>query len=157
IPKGHEAMFAQAYPKIAASERLAFKVHTVKRGDTLSGIAAAYASAPEAIMQMNRLRNPRSLRVSTELIIPVPSGRAARDGRPDPPMARQVPGAKRSASAAAKPEEEVPAGTSSKAVATGPIKTEQVNGKTRITYGVQSGDSLWVIGQRFNCSVEDLR
>lgn len=157
VPSGQGKVFAESYPKLAPAERLSFKVHTVKRGDTLSSIAAAYASAPEAIMQMNRLRNPRSLRVSTELIIPVPSARGSRDGRPDAALERQVARAKRSGFAAAKPEEEVPAGAGNKAVAVGPIKTEVVNGKTRITYGVQNGDSLWVIGQRFNCSVDDLR
>ena len=71
---------------------------------------------------------------------------------------RQVARAKRSGVVAAKPEEEVPAGAATqKAVALGPFKTELVNGKTKISYGVQSGDSLWVIGQRFNCSVDDLR
>src|SRR6185295_968954 len=157
VPTGHAATFAESYPKLAPAERLSFKVHKVKRGDTLSSIAAAYASAPEAIMQMNRLRNPRSLKVSTELIIPVPSGRASKEGRPDAAMERQVARAKRSGFTAAKPEEEVPAGTQNKAVATGPIKTEQVSGRTRVTYGVQSGDSLWAISQRFNCSVDDLR
>jgi peptidoglycan lytic transglycosylase D len=157
VPPGQGAVFAENYPKLAPAERLSFKVHKVKRGDTLSSIAAAYASAPEAIMQMNRLRNPRSLKVSTELIIPVPSARASREGRPDAAMERQVARAKRSGFAAAKPEEEVPAGASNKAVAVGPVKTEVVSGKTRITYGVQNGDSLWVISQRFNCSVDDLR
>ena len=157
VPRGHAPIFAESYPKIASSERLAFKVHRVRRGDTLSGIAASYASAPEAIMQMNRLRNPRSLRVSTELIIPVPSARAGKDGRPDVAMERQVARAKRSGFSAARPEEEVPAGTQNKTVATGPIKTETVNGKTRITYGVQNGDSLWAICQRFNCAVDQLR
>src|SRR6185295_4321117 len=89
--------------------------------------------------------------------IPVPSARASHEGRPDAALERQVARAKKSGFTAAKPEEEVPAGTSNKAVAVGPIKTEVVNGKTRLTYGVQSGDSLWVIGQRFNCSVDDLR
>jgi len=157
VPSGQGKVFTENYPKLAPSERLAFKVHKVKRGDTLSSIAAAYASAPEAIMQMNRLRNPRSLKVSTELIIPVPSARVPREGRPDAALERQVARAKRSGFTAAKPEEEVPAGAGNKAVAVGPIKTEVVSGKTRITYGVQSGDSLWVIGQRFNCSVDDLR
>jgi len=157
VPPGRAPLFAANYPKLAPAERLAFKVHRVKRGDTLSGIAATYASAPEAIMQMNRLRNSRALRVSTELIIPVPSARAAKDGRADSALDRQVARARRSGFAAARPEEEVPAGAGNKAVATGPIKTEVVNGKTRITYGVQNGDSLWVIGQRFNCSVDDLK
>jgi membrane-bound lytic murein transglycosylase D len=34
---------------------------------------------------------------------------------------------------------------------------EQVNGKIRVTYSVQSGDNLWSLGQRFDCSVDELR
>jgi membrane-bound lytic murein transglycosylase D len=157
VPKGQGAIFRENYPKIAPAERLTFKVHRIRRGDTLSRIAALHRSAPEAIMQINRLRNPRSLRVDTELIIPVPGGRAAKAGQPDAALERQVARARRSGFQPVRPEEEVPAGTSTRSVATGPIKTDVVNGRTRITYGVQPGDTLWAIGQRFDCSVEDLR
>ena len=59
---------------------------------------------------------------------------------------------------AVRPEEEIPAGTVvRRAVATGPLKEEIVDGKTRVTYGVQTGDTLWAISQRFNCSVDELR
>ena len=55
-------------------------------------------------------------------------------------------------------EEEIPAGTIvHRAVATGPLKEEIVDGKTRVTYGVQTGDTLWAISQRFNCTVDELR
>jgi LysM repeat protein len=32
-----------------------------------------------------------------------------------------------------------------------------VGGKTRVTYGVAAGDSLWSLSQRFDCSMSDLR
>ena len=40
---------------------------------------------------------------------------------------------------------------------TGTVKTEVVDGKTRVTYGVQDGDCLWAIAQRFNVTVEQLQ
>ena len=156
LPKGTQEHFAENLAKIAPQERLTFQVHKVKKGDTLSAIAAAYHSAPEAIMQFNRMRNARSLRLNTELVIPVPDRRAPTP-HAEAALDRQVAQARRSGFVAHRPEEEIPAGTPAAPVATGPIATETIGGKTRITYGVQSGDSLWAISQRFNCSVEDLR
>lgn len=156
VPKGSGERAAQRLARLGPSERLAFRVHKVSRGDTLSAIAARYHSAPEAIMRMNGLRSARALRVNAELVVPVPSGQA-RAGRADPALERQVARARGAGLLALRPEEEVPAGTQLKAPAHGSVKRELVEGKTRVTYGVQSGDTLWGIAQRFNCSVEDLR
>jgi membrane-bound lytic murein transglycosylase D len=65
--------------------------------------------------------------------------------------------ARRHGYVAPSPEEEVPAGTPRTSTAPGQIVTEQVEGKTRVTYTIQEGDSLWSIGQRFGVSVEALR
>jgi membrane-bound lytic murein transglycosylase D len=156
LPKGSAATFATHFAQVAPHERLTFRAHEVKRGDTLSQIAAAYGSVPEAIMRVNGLKNVRALKLHAVLMVPIPSGNAQREGRRDAAFERQVARARRGGYVA-RPEEEIPAGTPNKPVATGPIKTEQVNGRTHITYGVQSGDSLWAISQRFHCSVEELR
>jgi membrane-bound lytic murein transglycosylase D len=42
-------------------------------------------------------------------------------------------------------------------VAKGPTRTQSVNGRTRVSYSVQSGDSLWTIAQRFGVSVDELK
>jgi len=58
----------------------------------------------------------------------------------------------------AKPEEEVPAGTQTrKSLSAGVVRSETVDGKTRVSYGVQAGDSLWTIATHFGVSVEDLK
>ncbi|HEX4620045.1 MAG TPA: LysM domain-containing protein [Myxococcaceae bacterium] len=157
LPKGSAATFATHFAQVAPHERLTFRAHEVKRGDTLSQIAAAYVSVPEAIMRVNGLKNVRSLRLHSVLMVPIPSHNAMREGRRDAEFDRQVAKARRGGYVAARPEEEIPAGTPNKPVATGPIKTEVINGKTRITYGVQNGDSLWAISQRFHCTVDELR
>jgi membrane-bound lytic murein transglycosylase D len=157
IPKGATAKFTEAIAKLGPRERLSFKVHRVKKGDTLSVIARNYGSAPEAIMRMNGLKSVRALRVNTDLVVPVPSATAAKAGRKDSAFERQVAQARRSGYAAARPEEEIPAGAQTKQLAQGPVKTEQVGGKTRVTYGVQSGDSLWTIARHFDCTVDELR
>ena len=155
VPAGRSEQFAQAFAKLAPHERLTYKVHQVKRGDTLSAIALKYGSAPEAILQMNRLANARRLKLGSDLLIPVPTGRAA--GKGEAVLARKVAQARRSGVVAARPEEEVPAGARAAPVPAGPVKTETVNGRTRVTYGVTEGDNLWSIAQRFGVTVDQLK
>jgi membrane-bound lytic murein transglycosylase D len=154
LPKGAGEKFTANFAKLGPQARLAFRVHRVKRGDTLSQIAASYHSAPEAILRLNGLRSVKLLRVNSELVVPVPTTH----GKPDPSLERQVVRARRGGFVAIRPEEEIPAGTVvRRAVASGPLTSEVIDGKTRVTYGVQSGDTLWAISQRFNCTVDDLR
>ncbi len=83
LPKGKKDVFAENFAKVAPSERLNFKIHRVGKGDTLSKIAGEYRSAPEAIMRMNGLASAKSLRMGTDLVVPVPSAGALKAGRVD--------------------------------------------------------------------------
>ncbi len=151
LPKGTAAQFAESYKRISPAERLTFRIHKVKRGDTLSQIAESYGSASEAILQMNQLKSARTLRVGAELVIPIPAGKSAGGA-----LATKVAQARRSG-VVVRPEDEVPAGAPKGPVAAGPVKKETINGRTRVTYGVTSGDSLWVIANKFNVSVDSLK
>jgi len=158
VPKGTQQTVIAALARLPAQERLTYRIHRVRRGDTLSRIALQYHSAPEAILQFNRLRSARTLRINSELAVPIPSARAVADSGHG--LDRQVARAKAQGYVAPSPEEEIPAGTRTgpaRALAQGPIKSELVDGKTRVQYGVQSGDSLWTIAQRFSVSVEQLQ
>jgi membrane-bound lytic murein transglycosylase D len=158
VPRGTKDTVVAALARIPAQERLTYRIHHVKKGDTLSRIALQYHSAPEAILQFNRVRNAKTLRINTDLAVPVPSSRALADAGNG--LERQVARARAQGYVAPAPEEEVPAGTRTgrpRALAQGPIKSEVVDGKTRVQYGVQSGDSMWTIAQRFAVSVEQLQ
>ncbi len=157
VPRGTQDTVLAALARIPAHERLSYRIHHVRKGDTLSRIALQYHSAPEAILQFNRLRSAKTLRVNTELAVPVPSGAALADGHG---LERQVARARAQGYVAPAPEEEVPAGTRTghaRALAQGTVKSEVVDGKTRVQYGVQNGDSLWTIAQRFGVSVEQVQ
>ncbi|WP_164010122.1 LysM peptidoglycan-binding domain-containing protein [Pyxidicoccus trucidator] len=153
LPRGAKTQFAENYKRLAPAERLTFRIHKVKRGDTLSQIAEKYGTASEAILQMNQLKTARTLKLGLELVIPVPAGKSGSGTA----LASKVAQARRSGVVVHRPEDEVPAGTPKGPVATGPVKTEKVAGRTRVTYGVQSGDSLWVIATKFNVSVDELK
>ncbi len=160
IPKGSKETFAQNFAKVAPTERLNFKIHRVGKGDTLSKIAGMYHSAQEAIMRMNGLSSARSLRVGTDLIVPMPSANAIKAGRADTSFERQVVKARRAGLVAVRPEEEIPAGSVTSNVKTttsGTVRLEKIEGKNRVTYGVAPGDSLWTIARRFDVRVADLR
>jgi membrane-bound lytic murein transglycosylase D len=110
------------------------------------------------------LKNVRALRVNTELAIPVQPSRAG--ATPPPPdgaessgaLERQVARARARGVTVASPDEEIPAGTPTrKSLLSGVVKTETVDGKPHVSYGVQNGDSLWTIASHFGVSVEDLK
>lgn len=161
LPSGRRDTFLASYAKLPPSERLRFKIHRVQKGDTLSKIALQYHSAQEAILRMNRLPSVRSLKVGTELAVPIPSEGALKAGLADAALERQVVRARRSGLSAIRPEEEIPAGASTGAsrrlAATGSVTIDTVEGKKRVTYGIASGDSLWTIARRFDVHVSDLK
>lgn len=161
LPSGRKDAFLASYAKLPQSERLRFKIHRVQKGDTLSKIALQYHSAQEAILRMNRLPSVRSLKVGSELAVPIPSEGALKAGLADAALARQVVRARRSGLSAIRPEEEIPAGASTgasrRSAATGSVTIDTVEGQKRVTYGVASGDSLWTIARRFDVHVSDLK
>lgn len=163
LPKGRKEQFAESFEKFAPSERLHFKIHRVGKGDTLSKIALQYHSAQEAILRMNHLTSARTLKLGSDLIVPVPSAQALKAGKGDSALDRQVARARRSRLRASRPEDEVPAGTGQTATTkgavavAGTVKLATVDGKTRVTYGVGRGDTLWSIARRFDVHVTDLR
>jgi membrane-bound lytic murein transglycosylase D len=152
LPKGSAEQFTAALAKIPKQARMRYVEYQVRRGDTLSGIAARFGSSAEVILKFNRLQGARKLRINAELMIPVPQGRGAQASR----ALEQTTLAARRSGFRHVAENEVPAGTRT-APARGPIKSEAIGGRVRISYGVQDGDSLWTISQRFGCSVDDLR
>jgi membrane-bound lytic murein transglycosylase D len=158
VPKGSGVACAEGVSKLGPAERLNFRIHHVVKGDTLSAIASKYASAPEAIMRVNAIKSSRSLKLGADLMIPVPSAAALKAGRTDQVIERQVARARRSG-LATRAEDEIPAGSqpAKASAASGTVKKESVGGKTRVTYGVAPGDSLWTIAQRFDCTVAELR
>jgi membrane-bound lytic murein transglycosylase D len=165
VPQGRREVFLTNLSKVSPHDRLTFRIHRVARGDTLSHIAVTYHSAPEAIALFNHLKNVRALRVNTELAIPVQPARGgaavAKTEGEEPAggaLERQVARARARGVTAVPPDEEIPAGTQTrKSLLAGVVKTETVDGKPHVSYGVQAGDSLWTIASHFGVTVEDLK
>lgn len=148
VPKGQAAVFAVNYPKVAPKERFAFRIHRVSRGDTLSRIASKYRSFPDEIVRMNNLLSTKKLKVGLELLVPIASEGAWATAE------KETSGKGRRRSHVV--EDEVPAGTAAPATVAH-LRREVVDGKERLLYPVEAGDSLWSIGQKFGVGVEQLK
>jgi membrane-bound lytic murein transglycosylase D len=80
LPKGTREQFEVALasyrepiePVLPSSGR----IHRVRRGDTLGGIAKRYGVSTKALLQANRLRSGRALKAGQELRIPETPGRS---------------------------------------------------------------------------------
>jgi peptidoglycan lytic transglycosylase D len=71
VPRGAGPDVLECLGALPASERARFRSHVVARGETLSGIAAAFGVSAAEVAAANRITRPRRLRVGTRLIIPV--------------------------------------------------------------------------------------
>ena len=138
IPVGTRGKFLQNFSQLDPSERITFRQHQVRQGDTLSTIARHYGIKKEPIMEVNDFKSPRQLRTGSSIIIPIPADRAlARDerGGMEPRITK-----KRAARA---PKRVVVAEVR------GPFK--------EIRYVVKEGDTLWDIALMYNLRVTDIR
>jgi membrane-bound lytic murein transglycosylase D len=138
IPEGTRETFLQNFAQLDPSERITFRQHQVRQGDTLSAIARRYGIKVEPIMQMNNLKSSRNLRAGTSIIIPIPADRALSVGE----RAEQ-----RSSTKISKKKVEAP--KDMLAADNGPLK--------QILYVVKEGDTLWDIAMQYDLRVRDIR
>ena len=80
LPKGSAERFYANIGNIPLPERLKFHSHTVRRGDTLSGIAKRYGTSVQPIQYLNNLNGVR-LRPGTTIMIPVRANERAGKGK----------------------------------------------------------------------------
>jgi len=135
IPEGKRETFLWNFAQLKPSERITFRRHYVRQGDTLSQIALRYGTGVRAIMQMNNIRSPRHLRAGTSIIIPIPADRT-------------LSFEKRVKKAQISPKQ------------VDASKRAQKNDKgpyAEIRYVVKEGDTLWDIALMYDLRVEDIR
>ncbi len=126
VPAGKAETFRTAYAGLPANERITFRRHVVREGETLSIIAERYRTSMYPIMQMNALKSKHRITAGQSLIIPVPLDRAP--AVVPPTYARTSP-RKRSTLPPPSPEE---------------LKAK---GLAARTYVIRENDTLWQISQ----------
>ncbi len=70
VPVGRRDTFTAALARVPASERVTVARHTVRRGETLSIIAAKYGSSVSSVSKANNLKNVNRIYVGMSLVIP---------------------------------------------------------------------------------------
>jgi len=71
IPAGKREAFLTAFAEVPVSRRASYHHYRIRSGDTLGAIAARFSIKTQDIMRLNRIKNPRSLRIGTDLILPL--------------------------------------------------------------------------------------
>jgi len=137
IPAGTREKFLQNFSQLDPSERITFRQHQVRQGDTLTTIARRYGIKKEPIMELNDFKSPRQLHTGSSIIIPIPADRAlARDERGG--MEARI--------------------TKKRATAPKRVVVAEVRGPFKeIRYVVKEGDTLWDIALMYNLRIEDIR
>jgi len=150
IPEGRAQMFHANYAKIPESARRDWIVHTVRRGETLGGIATRYGITVDVLRETNRLPASRRLSVGKQVVIPVPRGsdRFASLVAASAKMESVRDGSRRS----------VDRTRVARTLARSTHHTsEQPKGSTRILYSVKKGDTIGHIAEWFHCRAADIR
>jgi membrane-bound lytic murein transglycosylase D len=136
LPKGTRDIFLSKYKSLPKSEKRDWVQHRVRSGEALSTIARRYGVSVTEIKHFNKLRS-NLIRIGQRLMIPVPVGSAKAKYASAKQQRNYHPSPKRSA-----PTVKV---------------VEDVPGRKKQVYTVQSGDNLWTISRKFNITLSDLQ
>lgn len=128
IPAGAGEEFNEKIANAPRQEKSEWVRHRIRRGETLSSIAARYGVSMRSIMEIpaNGLKTPHMIRAGQYLMIPVGDG-----------------GGK----AIAEPSYDEPQ----------PIEVKTADGRVRTIYRVRKGDNLSDIAKKFSVQVSDLK
>jgi membrane-bound lytic murein transglycosylase D len=151
IPPGRSARFKENFAAVSETQKHDWIVHTVRRGETLGGIAARYGISVTVLQEANRKAGKR-LSVGGQVVIPVPRGvdryktlvaaSSSVDGGAGEERARRSTDHSRM--------ERALAGTHRRAPQT-------QKGMTRLVYTVKSGDTIGHIAEWYSCRAADIR
>ena len=150
IPMGSSEKFAENYKLLPDDQKRNYLIHTVRRGETLSGIAKKYSVPTTMVQQANNIRNPKALSTGTSLRIPVPRG-----------LLKQA----YASSATGSGEGSSSSGTSKQRTRSKKAATKQswaqgpadMTNKTKLSYRVKKGDTLGHIADWYGCRAADIR
>ncbi len=129
VPAGTGERFAEKYAQIPREKKVAWRRYLIAPGDSLSLIAAKFGAPVPVIQEVNGLKKSTLIIAGNYLLIPVPGQASAITGE----QARKV------------------------VTSVAPPPAEAAGARTRLSYRVRPGDTLWDIALRHGVTVEELR
>ena len=131
VPSGARLPCVLGLSAMPATERLTYRFHKIKKGETVEAIARTYSTTVDAIVKFNHL-DPKSLGQYEALVVPFPVAfdEAIAVSPEETRWARSAPFT--------------------------PLTSGASNAATRI-HRVRSGDTLWKIAKKYGVSVASLR
>ena len=130
VPTGSGATATECLANIPVEKRVAFRTHTVAKGQTLAVLAKRFGTTTKAIADANSLGSGKALARGAELIIPID------------PTASRLP---------------TPAGTRTAEVVPETPAAPTTDRAVRISYTVKRGDTLAAIAARYKTTVARLK
>jgi membrane-bound lytic murein transglycosylase D len=75
LPMGYSGMFFDKVASLPENERILWRYHNIKKGETLSVIARKYGVSVNDLTQANKISTKTTLRIGQELMIPISGAR----------------------------------------------------------------------------------
>jgi membrane-bound lytic murein transglycosylase D len=139
VPKGKGELFEKNLARIPEDERITWRRHVIKRGETLSVIARKYGTTIATLKKLNGIRNSHRIREGKALVVPMKGGDFAN-------------------SSSSKPGYMNPKRSISREHLERVAKRSQPPpGHKRLTYTVKRHDTLGHIAEAYNTSARKLR
>lgn len=161
IPVGKSEIFAENYAKIPDDKKFDFATHTIRRGETVSKIASRYKITSAVLLEVNKLSKSKKLKVGSTLIIPVKSNSAA--AIVDAERRREIADRERYNKLKQEGRKIVASNVSASVAQTiqkkknRTSKTYEPEGRKKISYIVQTGETLGHIAEWFNVRASHIR
>ena len=149
VPRGSVEQFSAKYAQIPEDQKRNYVIHTVRRGETLGGIAKKYSVPLAVVQQTNNIKNPKNVSPGKTLRIPVPksllgAGQLASSAGLDV----------RETGAKSPKSQSVRRKSAPKTVAQPP---PDIGDKTKLAYRVKKGDTLGHIAEWYGCRAAEIR
>lgn len=138
VPAGRGEECARKLDAVPPDERVTWRKHQIRSGETLSGIATRYNTSVAALQSLNRIKNSHRIRVGGMLIVPVHGAHA------------EV--------ASSKPQyRETRRNIDRAALENYAKKSEAPSGHKRVVYVVKKNDTLGEIAERHRTTAAKIR
>ncbi len=156
VPVGTSEQFKARYAQIPDDAKRDYIVHTIRRGETLAGLAKHFGVPQSAIAQVNRLSGFRRLPRGRAILIPVLKGseRLAQLARAQSPLDFD-----RSGAVTDRPSQR-DKGRLERAIAQGKsagMPDDQNDQGSRVRYRIKRGETLSQIAEKFGVRQIDIR